>query len=359
MAGESKRSDSSVLEVDGLLWKPRPGARASAAEFVGARTRIIEVMDEQDWNPWNRPALDAELDTLTVIFEQWTRAEPGFRQLTDDELEDRLDAAAARSTARIEAERKAREERAPRYDDALAAARLELLEKQSVLESYLDERTAVSSLKDREKRREQLTAEVAQLRTRVGDPEEVIDQRGWLPRERREVNYQQFCTWRVALVEELIELISTRSAALKASSDRDERAKLRNEISLLVLKRDTLMEIPRPKPQEMCSECAQPANWHTWVTGAGMTLLGAGPCLAWPRWSERLKQAWRMLTAESPPASEPTPAPQPLAVIPSGLPLDEVIQRLQALRDRHPDAQVKRGSRNRWELWAQEPKHST
>jgi hypothetical protein len=130
------------------LWKPRPGARASAAEFVGARTRIVEVMDEQDWNPWNRPALDAELDTLTVVFEQWTRAESGFRRLTDDELEDRLDAAAARTTARIETERKAREERASRYDEALATARLEPLEKQSVLDSYLEERTAVSRLKD-------------------------------------------------------------------------------------------------------------------------------------------------------------------------------------------------------------------
>jgi hypothetical protein len=45
------------------------------------------------------------------------------------------------------------------------------------------------------------------------------------------------------------------------------------------------------------------------------------------------------------------PRPQPLAVIPSGLPIAEVLQRLQDLKVKHPDAEVRRGNRNKWELW--------
>lgn len=51
------------------------------------------------------------------------------------------------------------------------------------------------------------------------------------------------------------------------------------------------------------------------------------------------------------------PKPEPLTVIPSGLRLDEVIERLQKIRERYPAAEVNRGSRNRWEIWPSEPKH--
>jgi hypothetical protein len=45
------------------------------------------------------------------------------------------------------------------------------------------------------------------------------------------------------------------------------------------------------------------------------------------------------------------PKPEPLAVVPSGLPIGEVVARLQQLQAKHPDAEVRRGRANHWELW--------
>jgi hypothetical protein len=47
-------SDSSgeVIEVDGLLWKPKPGTTATGEEFRRARSLILEVHRDASWNPW-------------------------------------------------------------------------------------------------------------------------------------------------------------------------------------------------------------------------------------------------------------------------------------------------------------------
>ena len=50
----------------------------------------------------------------------------------------------------------------------------------------------------------------------------------------------------------------------------------------------------------------------------------------------------------------PTPKPQPLAIVPSGLPIAEVVAKLSELQEQYPDAEVRRGRANRWELWAPE-----
>ena len=42
---------------------------------------------------------------------------------------------------------------------------------------------------------------------------------------------------------------------------------------------------------------------------------------------------------------------RPIAVIDSGLPIEEVIARLNAVQVDHPGAQVRRGSGNSWEIW--------
>jgi hypothetical protein len=45
------------------------------------------------------------------------------------------------------------------------------------------------------------------------------------------------------------------------------------------------------------------------------------------------------------------PAPQPIAVIPSGLPIADVMKRLAEIQAENPNAEVRRGSRNKWEIW--------
>jgi hypothetical protein len=51
------------------------------------------------------------------------------------------------------------------------------------------------------------------------------------------------------------------------------------------------------------------------------------------------------------PAEPPPPKPEPLAVIASGLPIAEVMRRLANVQARYPNAHVRRGNRNRWEIW--------
>ncbi len=53
------------------------------------------------------------------------------------------------------------------------------------------------------------------------------------------------------------------------------------------------------------------------------------------------------------------PKLEPLAVVPSGLPLSEIVQRLQQLQLQYPDAEVSRGRANRWELWPTSSEAST
>jgi DNA polymerase V len=48
---------------------------------------------------------------------------------------------------------------------------------------------------------------------------------------------------------------------------------------------------------------------------------------------------------------EPDPKPHPIAVLPSGLPIAKVITKLSELQNEHPDAIVKRGRANKWEIW--------
>ena len=45
------------------------------------------------------------------------------------------------------------------------------------------------------------------------------------------------------------------------------------------------------------------------------------------------------------------PKPEPIAVLPARLPIADVIEKLTAIRAAHPDAEVRRGSANRWEIW--------
>lgn len=69
-----------------------------------------------------------------------------------------------------------------------------------------------------------------------------------------------------------------------------------------------------------------------------------------------------ILTPKLPPDVKPAPReakssattilkPQPLATIQSGLPIAEIASRLQQLQAQFPDAEVRRGRANRWELW--------
>lgn len=76
-----------------------------------------------------------------------------------------------------------------------------------------------------------------------------------------------------------------------------------------------------------------------------------GPC---PGWAARLRAARAILDtaiARTAAPPRPEPKPRPLAVVPSGLPIPEVIARLAQVHETYPDAVVRRGRANRWEVW--------
>ena len=114
---------------------------------------------------------------------------------------------------------------------------------------------------------------------------------------------------------------------------------------------DKLLAIPRQEVEDMCADCALPVRHHGYTSPPY-----DWPCPSWPGQRAIRADVMKMLETfqkrrESEPAAPPALKPQPLAVVPSGLPIGEVVERLQELREQFPDAEVRRGRANRWELW--------
>lgn len=79
-------STTEIVELDGMPWRPKRGARSTAEEFTVARAFWKEAMTSPAarWNPWDAEDRKTELDAARDVMEQWTRAEPGFRPMTVD-----------------------------------------------------------------------------------------------------------------------------------------------------------------------------------------------------------------------------------------------------------------------------------
>ena len=188
----------------------------------------------------------------------------------------------------------------------------------------------------------------------VGDPEDVVDEDGWLPRDRREHTWWSYRLDRERKVRDLKAKLPELEDALKASTDRAERRDHRAKLAEATRKLDRLVAEGPFTAEEMCSECATPMAHHGWVWPPGH------PCPAWPGWAARMREARRMLEefskrreAEAP--TPPKPKPQPLAdrSLP-GCRLPRSSPSSASSRQQYPDAEVRRGRANRWELWAPE-----
>ena len=227
-----------VIEHDGMLWKPRRGATASAAEFIAARTLFIELNHDAAWNPWIREERKADIDGAAEIMGQWQRAEPGHRHMSLKQWEAqqaRRDRAREKQHAKDDARRERAKER---YDEQRATARLRLIEVQSRLDyevaelagyrdgtkfPAMDSKRREEAIKELEKAIERLRAEIEQLTPVVGDPEDVVDEDGWLPRDRRERTWWSYRLDRERKVRDLEAKLPELEDALKASTDRAER----------------------------------------------------------------------------------------------------------------------------------------
>ncbi|MBP2323805.1 hypothetical protein JOF56_004190 [Kibdelosporangium banguiense] len=355
------------LEHGGLLWKPRPGATATAEEFIAARNLVIELHDSVFWNPWVKEDRAREYDDAVAVMGQWTRAEPGFRQITEAELDAQILRMEEDSVARAEEKERQRQARVSEFDEARYEARLELLECDAQVRHMHDERAGLASgerfpLMPESRRAEQIVdldrsiasvrATQDRLRLQVGDPDTVVDRCGNLPSDRREISLLRFRIWREGEVRKLRAHVDDTDAKLAVKGlERIERGRLRTELDRARYRLNELLALPRQSPDDMCSECVTPMIWHGY-TSRGW-LVEVGPCPAWPDWARRVKNAREILlaSATSRPAGPASPAPQPIAVIPSGLPITDVMKRLAEIQAEHPNAEVRRGSRNKWEIW--------
>ncbi len=184
-----------------MLWKPRRGSTATAEEFVAARILFIELNHEAEWNPWIRDEREADINGAVDVMGQWQRAEPDHRQMSLKQWE----AQQARRERQREKERvkdEARRERDKgRYDEERSTARLRLIEVQSRLDHEVTELAGYrdgtrfpamdptrreQEIKKLDEAIERLRAETERLKSLVGDPEDVVDEQGWLPCDRRE-----------------------------------------------------------------------------------------------------------------------------------------------------------------------------
>jgi hypothetical protein len=356
----TKTQAEDVIEHDGHLWKPKRGATTTAEEFIAARTAFREICQDSQWNPWIRDDRQAEYEQAIAVMDQWRRAEPGHRMLTTRQIEARW---AKEDRQREQARTKLKKEHEDRkalYNEDRANARLALIEQRSRLQH---EKSEIAGYRDgsrfpgmeptrRQTDIEQLEqsitrrlSEIERLAPIVGDPETVIDQNGWLPKERRDAMLLHYRFDRERTVRQLREQIPE----LMATGERKDRI----QADLKRHRLEKLLAVPPLSADDMCSDCATPIAEHGWVTPPF-----DGPCPAWPGWGARLRRAWEIIEAgarEAAAHSEPPqPKPQPLATIPSGLPIAEITKRLQDLQTEFPDAEVRRGRANRWELWPRE-----
>lgn len=191
-------------------------------------------------------------------------------------------------------------------------------------------------------------ADVERLNSIVGDPEDVPDVHGYLPRDRRPWSLYDYQERRTRDVRELRESIPEVEAQRAAASDRAERSRLDGRLGFERFHLEALLAVPRLEAEDMCADCASPAHGRGFVKSPF-----ALPCPAWPERSAALARVREMLASSRASAQPPSPPPaaQPLAVVPSGLSIAEVVRRLQELQRQHPEAEVRRGRANRWEVW--------
>lgn len=357
---------TNVIEHEGLLWRPKRGATSTAEEFLEARDQFICLNREAHWNPWIRDERADDLERAIHVMGEWTRAEPGHRTMTKKQLEAKMALWDREFEKRQAATKQRRDKAKARFDPERAEARLTLIERQTrlsyeqeELDRFLDgTRFPAMAANRRQEEIAKLEASIAKLiesidglASTVGDPEAVVDGRGWLPSDRRKRMLMYFRLDRERDVRRLREEVPDLRSQLAASTDRQERSKLRAEVDRKARELQELLDLPELNPDEMCSECPTPMANHGWVTPPFK-----GPCPAWPGWAARMREAraiFEQAIARNEREAEPSPVPkpQPLAVVPSGLPIAEVMARLAEIQEKFPNAEVRRGRSNRWEIW--------
>lgn len=367
----SAKTDDARVRVtapNGVTWRRRPGGSSTGAQFLRALDEYIAVHDiSRRWNWWQEGREEQEREALWAIVSEWDNGAPAATCEDDEAFLQEWNAEWERKR-QAEAQRRA-DIIAASYDEDRVALRLRILrtEADQAFFAHVLEAPATPGQREAAERRvADSLSQATKLRRDLGDPEEVVDGRGYLPAERRErsiSSHMQF--WRYPSLRKL------------ATTDRRRFT--------------ALLRMPMPEPGAMCSECEAPAEWHGYCLSlclfrapppAGSAAEATASLL--PGWWERcsacsfyqIEHRWGgpsvlpdfdgdQWAAMLPPLLrsiftkvEPKPKarrkprakPQPLLVIPAG-PIGEVTARLAEAQAQYPTAQVRPGDGASWELW--------
>jgi hypothetical protein len=353
---------------NGSIWTRLPGGQSTGEQAI----RALEEMGKLhgDAQQWNCGAEDHEArvhDQWWPILSEWDNGAPKRSPAESEAYMAALDAEFDERQA--EDERRRASLVARDYDKDRARQRLELLQEEASAAFFrhvLATPATAAQAAAAEQRIIKADGVVAKLRDQLGDPDLIIDDKGYLPAERRERHLREH-------------MLFWRHPVLRAWSGKQQK------------RFRALLRMPRPEPAAMCSECQAPREWHEYTLS--LCLFRARPEPGSPAeriegimpgwwWGCRASTPYRIehrwggtgtlpdfdynhwctivpaglreifgLEAVTPePVCEVAPPPTPLAVIKPG-PLDEVMQLLAAAQVEHPNAELRKGKRGTWELW--------
>lgn len=358
-----------LYERDVMLWKPLPGYTSTFDDLLRAQSRWMDIFHETPWNPWRTEGLAAEQERAHSVMREWTRAEQDHRYMTKREMGAMQGAITRKHRAQYKADEARWEQDKDRYDPDREKARFALLERESIQASQTRELDAYRSgerfpsmpaerrdkeVTDLEAKLKFTKAEIERLSAVVGDREEVLDVDGRLPRDRRPGNLIWYGIRRRDNVLELQRSTAELRERIKGTKDRAEKSKLGAQLWSEGRTLQALLSVPILAAEDMCADCYTPQHQHL----SGGDIYESRPCPRWPLHAARMEQVWQILCSareRTHPIERARTKPQPLATLPGNLPIAEVIERLSALHEEHPDAVVKRDRANRWELWPKEP----
>lgn len=361
---DSAAAPEQVFEHDGCLWRPKLDATADFGAFVEAKAQLLTLWKDAEWNPWEKEQMAARQFVAEAVWGQWERAEPGFAPMTEKQCNAYIAKLRRQSRAKTKAEDARWERDKARYDPETAKARFALLEHEAIrvslkrrlveyrdvtIRPQLSPQWRAKEIADLEERLRANAMKLDALRSQVDDPEQVVDEQGRLPHDRRPLHLIGYRFERVRRVEELQDEVARLRETIAATKDRKTKSSLRNDLSFKEPRLAALLAVPRPEPEQMCADCETPQDQHL-----SDEQHESRPCPRWPLHAARMEHMWEIPRQASdrlnPKAPEP-PKPTPLAALPGNLPIAEVIARLSDLQALHPDAVVKKGRGNRWELW--------
>lgn len=357
-----------VTAPNGVTWRRRPGGTSSAPELLHALEDLRGLHDiSRQWDWWQEHRRDQEHDAVMRVLEEWDNGAPA----KSPEEVDAFVAAELKDLDRQIADGKQRRAElvAESYDEEREHLRLSMLRTASDLAFFTHILAAPTSPTQQEATKERVDearTKADELRDQLGDPEDVVDRHGFLPAERRTMNLRSHMDY-------------WRHPRLREWAKTDRR------------RFNALLKMPMPDPGDMCSECQAPAEWHEYDLSLRLFQSRPEPgsqaeslSHLMPGWWERcpactaynIRHRWGgdfaipefdgdqslamlpsrvrsiFVKAERKPSRrrKATPRREPLAVIPLG-PIGDVMAQLADAQAEYPDAQVRRGKGDGWEVW--------